>query len=46
MHAHLNSIDMEVGGGKTIEFANDGGVITYSNPDDVFKGTLWGTLNH
>lgn len=42
---HMNSIDLDVMGGKTITF-KDGGKITYSPHQDKFYNSLWGTLTH
>lgn len=42
---HMNSIDLDVKGGKLITFA-DGGRITYTPQQDKFYNTLWGTLVH
>ena len=41
----MNSIDLDVKGGKTITFS-DGGKITYTPHQDKFYNTLWGTLVH
>jgi len=41
----MNSIDLDVKGGKIITFA-DGGRITYAPHQDKFYNTLWGTLVH
>jgi hypothetical protein len=45
VHAHLNSIQMDVVGDRKIEFP-DGGVIIYQSPSDLFFNTLFGTLSH
>lgn len=45
VHAHLNSISMEVKGHKTLEFP-DGTKIVYNNASDAFKNTIFGTFNH
>ena len=42
---HMNTIDLDVKGGKTIIF-KDGGRITYTPHADKFVNTLWGTLSH
>ena len=42
---HMNSIDLDVKGGKTIVFS-DGGRITYTPHQDKFYNSLWGTLVH
>lgn len=42
---HMNSIDLIVVGGKTINF-QDGGKITYTPHQDKFINSLWGTLVH
>ena len=42
---HMNSIDLDVKGGKTIIFS-DGGVIKYTPHQDKFYNSLWGTLVH
>ena len=41
----MNSIDLDVKGGKTIVF-KDGTVIKYTPHQDKFYNTLWGTLVH
>ena len=41
----MNSIDLDVKGGKTITFA-DGGKVTYTPHQDKFYNSLWGTLAH
>ena len=41
----MNSIDLDVKGGKTITF-KDGGRITYTPHQDKFYNSLWGTLVH
>ena len=41
----MNSIDLDVKGGKTIIF-KDGGKITYTPHQDKFHNSLWGTLVH
>ena len=46
VHAHLNSIDMDVTGMKKIEFLKDGGVIEFTQHSDAFKNTIFGTLAH
>ena len=43
--AHMNSIDLDVTGGKQITF-KDGGKIEYTPHQDKFINTLWGTLIH
>ena len=45
VHAHFNSITMDVAGHRTIEFP-DGTIIKHTNPQDAFKNTIFGTLNH
>jgi len=42
---HMNSVDLDVTGGKTITFKN-GAVIKYSPHQDKFLNSLWGTLVH
>ena len=42
---HMNSVDLDVVGGKTITF-KDGGRITYTPHQDKFLNSLWGTLIH
>ena len=42
---HMNSVDLDVIGGKTILFKN-GGKIKYTPHCDKFYNTLWGTLVH
>ena len=42
---HMNSIDLDVKGGKVITF-KDGGRITYTPHQDKFYNSLWGTLCH
>jgi len=44
--AHLNSVDLHVEGGKSIEFASDGAKITYGPHQDQFFNTVFGTLIH
>ena len=41
----MNSIDLDVKGGKTITF-KDGGCIKYTPHQDKFHNSLWGTLVH
>ena len=41
----MNSIDLDVKGGKVLTF-KDGGRITYSPHQDKFHNSLWGTLVH
>ncbi len=43
--ASLNSITLDVKGGKTVEF-QDGSKIEYSPTQDIFQNTLFGTLLH
>lgn len=42
---HMNSIDLDVKGGKVLSF-HDGTVIKYQPHQDKFHNTLWGTLVH
>ena len=42
----MNSVDLDVSGGKVITFPRDGGVIKYNAPNDLFTNTLFGTLIH
>ena len=42
---HMNSIDLDVKGGKTLTF-KDGGCIKYTPHQDKFHNSLWGTLVH
>ena len=42
---HMNSVSLDVYGGKTITF-KDGGKIVYTPQQDKFLNTLWGTLTH
>lgn len=41
----MNSIELDVKGGKTIHF-KDGGIIKYSPHQDKIHNSLWGTLVH
>lgn len=41
----MNSIDLDVKGGKTIVF-KDGSIIKYTPHQDKFYNSLWGTLVH
>ena len=43
--AYFNSINLEVGGYKLIEFP-DGSSIVYNNQNDIFGNTLFGTMHH
>ena len=42
----MNSVDLDVEGGKVITFKNDGGMIKYNAPCDHFNNILFGTLIH
>lgn len=42
----MNSIDLDVTGGKVIKFQSDGAEIKYNGPNDNFANFLWGTLIH
>lgn len=41
----MNSVDLDVTGGKIIVFKN-GAKIKYNGPNDNFQNSLWGTLIH
>jgi len=43
--AYINSLSLEVAGGKQITF-NDGTQITFNNLSDTFGNTLIGTCHH
>ena len=42
----MNSVDLDVTGGKVIVFKKDGAVIKYNAPCDHFNNILFGTLVH
>ena len=42
---HMNSLDLDVNGGKVLRF-KDGGRITYSPHQDKFHNVVWGTVIH
>jgi len=42
---HMNSIDVDVKGGKILKF-KDGSVIKYTPHQDKLLNSLWGTLVH
>ena len=43
---HMNSVDLDVAGGKVLYFPKDGAKIKYNAPDDNFANALFGTLIH
>ena len=42
----MNSLDLDVDGGKQLVFPRDGAVIKYNAPNDNFQNALFGTLIH
>ena len=46
VHAHMNSIEMQITGHRLIEFPIDGSDIKFNPHSDLFKNTFIGTLTH